>query len=116
MATKTQDVNSALDETTPLLVASGAGPTSQANEEPLLHENGNGNGESEVREEDDDTPLPRLQIALLCYARIVDPIAYFSIFPFINEMVKVVGGIEEANVGFYTGLIVSFPLSFYVEI
>ncbi|KAH8601068.1 MFS transporter [Bisporella sp. PMI_857] len=98
---------SVLDEITPLLAASGAGPTSQANEEsqPLLHPNRNSNGPTNA--EDEDVPLPKAQIALLCYTRIVEPIAFFSIFPFLNEMVQVTGGLEEADVGFYAGLIES---------
>ena len=56
---------------------------------------------------DDDRPLPVLQILLLCYARMVEPIAYFSIFPFINQMVQVNGDIPKSDVGFYSGLIES---------
>ena len=55
----------------------------------------------------DDKPLPRTQIFLLCYARIVEPIAFFGIFPFINKMIWETGGLREADVGFYSGLIVS---------
>lgn len=60
-------------------------------------------------DEDDDRPLPRGQIFLLCYARLVEPIAFFSIFPFINKMIWETGGLDlkEADVGFYSGLIVS---------
>lgn len=55
---------------------------------------------------DEDRPLPRGQILLLCYARIVEPISYFCIFPFINQMILDTGGIAETDVGFYSGLIV----------
>ncbi|KAI5857466.1 MFS general substrate transporter [Durotheca rogersii] len=54
-----------------------------------------------------ETPLPRLQILLLCYARLVEPIAFFSIFPYINRMVQENGNVPEANVGFYAGAIES---------
>jgi MFS family permease len=55
----------------------------------------------------DDRPLPVMQILLLCYARMCEPIAYFSIFPFINQMIEEVGGIPKTDVGFYSGLIES---------
>ncbi|KAJ7650799.1 hypothetical protein FB45DRAFT_888824 [Roridomyces roridus] len=60
----------------------------------------------EQRREDFDK-LPMGQIVLLCYARLVDPIAFFSIFPFINKMIHEEAGIPETDVGFYAGLIES---------
>jgi len=92
-----------VDETTPLIVAADVDPTvTKLQDNEILHRQN-----SEDPDTGDDTPLPKLQIALLCYARVVEPIAYFSIFPFINEMVQVTGNLDEADVGFYTGLIVS---------
>ncbi|KAL3420317.1 major facilitator superfamily transporter [Phlyctema vagabunda] len=96
--------HSARDETTPLLAASAAGPTTQSNEEPLLHAQPNGNN---TGDDEDNTPLPRAQIFLLCYARIVEPIAFFCIFPFINQMIFDTGKVDQADVGFYSGLIES---------
>jgi hypothetical protein len=58
---------------------------------------------------EDDTPLPKTQIFLLCYSRLVEPVAFFTIFPFINQMVWETGDMDEADVGFYTGLIVISP-------
>jgi len=92
--------HSATDETTPLLAASGAGPTAQANEEALVRG-------ADTKNNDDDRPLPKVQIFLLCYARLVEPIAFFSIFPFINQMIWEEGHLKEADVGFYSGLIES---------
>ena len=106
-ASPTKDNHSAVDETTPLLSVSEAGPLSQANEEPSLHAASSGDG--------DDTPLPRTQILVLCYARLVEPIAFFSIFPFINQMILETGKIGEADVGFYSGLIVSLMGSTLVK-
>lgn len=57
--------------------------------------------------DDFDKPLPTLQIVLLCFARFVEPLAFFCIFPFINEMVKENGDLDDADVGFYSGLIES---------
>ncbi len=51
------------------------------------------------------------QILLLCYARMIEPIAFFGIFPFVNKMIQETGNLEEADVGFYSGLIVSFLLN-----
>jgi hypothetical protein len=90
--------HSAAEETTPLLAAYAAGPTAQANEEPLLQDTS--------QKVDDGKPLPKVQIFLLCYARLVEPIAFFSIFPFINQMIWETGHLREADVGFYSGLIV----------
>ena len=91
------------DEATPLLSASSEEITTQPNEEPILNShqtNGNSN------EEDEEKPLPRLQIFLLCYARLIEPIAFFAIFPFINKMIYETGSVDETDVGFYSGLIV----------
>ena len=57
--------------------------------------------------DDDDKPLPKTQLMLLCYARMIEPIAFFSIFPFINQMIQANGQLASADVGFYSGLIES---------
>lgn len=92
---------SATDETTPLLAASSAGPTTQANEESLVKH------QSNADPEDEEKPLPMGQIAILCYARLIEPIAFFSIFPFVNQMIRDTGNLDERDVGFYSGLIES---------
>lgn len=56
---------------------------------------------------EEDKPLPKRQIFLLCYARLIEPIAFFSIFPYINQMVQENGSLPDADVGFYSGLIES---------
>jgi hypothetical protein len=58
-------------------------------------------------DEDKDKPLPKAQIFLLCYAVCAAPIAFFSIFPYINFMIERVGGVDTEDVGFYSGLIES---------
>ena len=95
---------SEVDETTALLTVSKAGPNLPANEGAILGET---RPDGAGPEDEEDKPLPRTQIFLLCYARIVEPIAFFSIFPFINKMIWETGGLNEADVGFYSGLIVS---------
>uniref|UniRef100_A0A093VN20 Putative peptide/nitrate transporter n=1 Tax=Talaromyces marneffei PM1 TaxID=1077442 RepID=A0A093VN20_TALMA len=47
------------------------------------------------------------QIMLLCFARIAEPIAFFSIFPFMSQMIEDAAGVAESEVGFYSGLIES---------
>ncbi|XWW97854.1 hypothetical protein V2A60_005841 [Cordyceps javanica] len=50
---------------------------------------------------------PTMQVTLLCYARLMEPIAFFSIFPYIAMMVQSRGDLDDADVGFYAGLIES---------
>lgn len=85
-----------IDETTALLAAtSTASPTQDQAE----------NGTTNNKDVDEDKPLPKEQIFFLCVARVVEPIAFFSIFPFINQMIRDTG-VAEQDVGFYSGLIV----------
>lgn len=51
--------------------------------------------------------MPYTQILLLCYASLAEPVAYFAIFPFVNEFISIAGGIPEENVGFWSGMIES---------
>ena len=51
--------------------------------------------------------MPYLQVILLCYASLGEPVAFFAIFPFVNEMIAINGNLDEKNVGFYSGLIES---------
>ncbi|CAD0095273.1 unnamed protein product [Aureobasidium vineae] len=96
-------------ETTPLLAVSSENPVTQADSETLeINRIGNTATTAEEQDtEDEDKPLPVGQIMLLCYARLVEPIAFFSIFPFIQQMILEVGGVREEDVGFYSGLIES---------
>jgi MFS family permease len=52
-------------------------------------------------------PLPKMQVFLLCFAKAMEPIAFFAIFPFIARMVQRNGNLPESDVGFYSGLIES---------
>ncbi|KAK0254924.1 hypothetical protein B0A54_13360 [Friedmanniomyces endolithicus] len=63
--------------------------------------------EREGDNEEEERPMPTLQIILFCYASLAEPVAYFSIFPFINEMIFRLGDLPESSVGFWTGLIES---------
>ena len=55
----------------------------------------------------EETGFDTVQILFLCYSGIAEPIAFFSIFPYINEMIYRTASVPEASVGFYSGLIES---------
>ena len=66
---------------------------------------GNGNGKRTKM-----TPIPWRQLLTLCLVRLVDPICFSQVFPYINDMLLgmgVVGPNEPERVGFYSGLIES---------
>lgn len=92
----------AIDETTPLLTSVDPEPIEEPQETSTQAADAAG-----VLAEDENTPLPKAQIFLLCYTRVVEPVAFFSIFPYINSMIEHVGGIPKDEVGFYVGLIES---------
>ena len=53
------------------------------------------------------TPLPKAQLGTLVAVRIVDPIAYTQIFPYINQLLADLHIAAPEQVGFYSGFIVS---------
>jgi hypothetical protein len=97
------------DERTPLLtnveplpITEPTSPSQQPDQqEDDARENQQGNRTEE------ETPAPRAQIFLLCYTAVVEPIAFFGIFPYINFMIEKVGNVPKDEVGFYSGLIES---------
>jgi hypothetical protein len=107
--TSRDDPSAAADETTPLLNGT-VEPPSQAAEEAIIHPAPEPNGNKNDDDDDDEKPLPKVQMFLLCFARLIEPAAFFGIFPFINKMIWENGSVEESDVGFYSGLIVCFPL------
>ncbi|KAH6854178.1 major facilitator superfamily domain-containing protein [Chaetomium sp. MPI-CAGE-AT-0009] len=86
-------------EQTPLLADGDIAPNNEAVEQIQgdVHQDNNV----------EDKPLPVWQIAALCYARWVEPVAFFCIFPYINKMAQENGHLADADVGFYSGLIES---------
>ncbi|KAM7205507.1 protein zinc induced facilitator-LIKE 1 [Naviculisporaceae sp. PSN 640] len=106
---KSNGGNQDVTETTPLL-ATTAGEEALA---PALRSE----AEAEISEantlspsdydESEDKPLPLTQIFFLCYVRWVEPVAFFSIVPYVNQMAQENGNLAEADVGFYSGLIES---------
>lgn len=91
------------DETTALLRTKQAGDRGHGT---LSSPRDDGDARAD-KNADEDKPLPKVQVLLLCLARVVEPLAFFSIFPYVNEMVQENGSVENADVGFYSGLIES---------
>lgn len=90
-------------ENTPLLAAESA-PIAILEDSAIQS---NDDASEQQQDEDNDKPLPRTQIFLLCYTSLVEPIAFFGIFPYINFMIEKVGNVQKEDVGFYSGLIES---------
>lgn len=68
---------------------------------------------TEADDGDDGKGLEGKQIFFLCLARTVEPIAFFGIFPFINQMIFEMG-VRKEDVGFWSGLVVSFSVPLWV--
>ena len=112
--TKFGDRVGGTDETTPLLGAPESGvPSNERGDEPLCeHANGDvgtkqPDASNQDTSKDEQKPMPYVQILLLCWASIGEPVAYFAIFPFVNEMIERKGGVSEKDVGFWSGTIES---------
>ncbi|KAI3318771.1 MFS general substrate transporter [Xylariaceae sp. AK1471] len=97
------DEDAIISETTPLLASSSSPivPAGDPEGAKAIITPSSGQPKPE------DKPLPKAQIFFLCYARLIEPVAYFSIFPYINQMVRENGHLDEADMGFYSGLIES---------
>lgn len=93
-------------ETSPLLANSDAVPVGQKQPNGDLPDD-SAPEDAAISTPSDDEKLPVKQILLLCYARLFEPIAFFTIFPFVNQMIFDTGEVVEADVGFYSGLIES---------
>ena len=58
------------------------------------------------------TPVPKLQLATLCLIRMLEPIGFTQLFPYVNEMVVKLNIVEDpSKAGFVSGLVVSNWLS-----
>lgn len=123
MAARDEDnsiVSASATERTPLLIFKDVAPTADAvvSQSTTLQE-GSGSStppfdEGHVAKDDDDNddnhnnqPLPKWQIFWLCIARLIEPMAFFSIFPYVNQMAQENGNLADTDVGFYSGLIES---------
>ena len=55
------------------------------------------------------TPLPKAQFTILCILRILDPMAFTQIFPYVNRLIEDLGVAKDASdIGYYSGLVVRF--------
>ncbi|TFK29792.1 MFS general substrate transporter [Coprinopsis marcescibilis] len=54
------------------------------------------------------TPLPKLQLSILCLIRLMDPITFTQIFPYINQFLASLNLVSDpSRIGFYSGLVES---------
>ncbi|KAJ2916848.1 hypothetical protein MD484_g3553, partial [Candolleomyces efflorescens] len=52
------------------------------------------------------SPLPVLQLAILCAVRLMDPVTFTQIFPYINQFLTRLHLVEDqSQIGFYSGLV-----------
>lgn len=112
MPSKSHRQESVTSENTPLLATASEEPVIPFNDSEILQDAPKGSDDEEDEDEEGhvvEIPLPRKQIFLLCFARMIDPVAFFGIFPFVNKMIQEVGHVAKADVGFYSGTIVSTP-------
>lgn len=93
------DSNEFLDlgETTALINAAGSAVTAEIDSQVPF----------DSSTDDVDDFLEYRQIILPCFTALVEPVAFFTIFPFVNEMIHVKGNVAETDVGFWAGLIES---------
>lgn len=54
------------------------------------------------------TPIPKAQLSVLCAVRLVDPIMFTQIFPYVNEMMASLHLTDDpSKIGLYSGMVVS---------
>ncbi|ATY61636.1 Major facilitator superfamily transporter [Cordyceps militaris] len=77
---------------------------------PLASSSTSDNG-AETRQDNcaasSSSQMPRIQLILLCFSRMMDPVVFCSIFPYIAAMVHRNTGLPVSDVGFYSGLVES---------
>ena len=84
---------SAPDESTPLLSKSNADQSTV---------------ESQLSKSPEMIPVPKLQLAIICLVRLLEPIGFTQLFPYINKMVVELNVLDDpSKVGFVSGLVVS---------
>lgn len=52
------------------------------------------------------TPLPKLQLSLVCLVRLTEPICFLSVFPYINQMLLDVGAAKSPETVGYPAAVV----------
>lgn len=54
------------------------------------------------------SPLPKVQLGVLCFLRMLDPLCYTQIFPYINQFMSDLRVAKDpSQIGFYSGLVAS---------
>ncbi|ETN39537.1 uncharacterized protein HMPREF1541_05763 [Cyphellophora europaea CBS 101466] len=96
-----------VSEHTPLLSNTEASPTGKQQPNGITSPTDTLDGSPPATDEHEVDQIPKVQIFFLCCARLFEPIAFFSIFPFVNQMIFDTGEVKETAVGFYSGLIES---------
>lgn len=92
-------------ESTPLL---GAPDSAPATADYATNGSSNGHAQNGTKvAQEESKPMPYTQVIVLCYASLAEPVAYFAIFPFINEMLARNGDLPSESVGFWSGSIES---------
>ncbi|EJF64508.1 MFS general substrate transporter [Dichomitus squalens LYAD-421 SS1] len=91
-----------------------ADPSALAIDDEGVHQHASRSPASSVQrhQEVKETPLPKLQLFLLLYLQLAEPITSTVIYPFVNQLVRETGitGGDERKTGYFAGLIES---SFY---
>lgn len=101
------DADGRVDESTALLGPGGATRSVEHDSNSPYGSSPQNDIGDDGEEDEDEKPLPITQILLLCYARVVEPLAFFSIFPYVSQMVQKNGNVSDSDIGFYSGLIES---------
>lgn len=58
--------------------------------------------------------MNKAQLTMICFMRLMDPINFSQLFPYINEYITFLGIVSEIEkVGFYSGLVVSQSISLH---
>lgn len=96
-------------EVTPLLANAGETPIiKKPNGDATPLDSSRAVNNEILANEPTEDQIPKAQVFLLCFARLYEPIAFFAIFPFINQMIYDTGEVrEKTRVGLYSGLIES---------
>lgn len=52
------------------------------------------------------SPLPKVQLGVLCFLRMLDPMSFTQIFPYVNQFMSDLGVAKDpSQIGFYSGLV-----------
>lgn len=61
------------------------------------------------------TPLPKLQLFIIIFIQVAEPVTSTVVYPFINDLVRAIGVTrgDEKKTGYYVGVIVSICIFFF---